>query len=182
MNKLIYLSYFILLNGSNNISSVVSTSVIPKLGLCTSIDCDRDSDCQPGLLCADQYKIELKLAGYDERKANCKNKEVFKKVKQEVCFDPKTLKNFKKNNPNRINACSTTTSCSKDVQCKSGLFCAGQHKVQLKAAGYDERKANCPIVGKTKVKLNVCFNPKILNLHGGGGGGKFVEQKYLKLY
>jgi hypothetical protein len=59
------------------------------LGLCES-DCDRDSECQPGLICADAHKKELRKIGLDERAANCYN--VVKPRKYEVCFDANILK------------------------------------------------------------------------------------------
>ena len=59
--------------------------------------------------------------------------------------------------------------CDKDSDCKTGLWCADQHKKELKAKGFDVRKANCGKVGKWN--FEVCFDPKILKPHGGGGGG-----------
>jgi hypothetical protein len=66
-----------------------------KLNLCES-DCDKDSDCAPGLLCADAHKKELKAIGLDERNANCytagKAKDSEIKTKDyELCFDARIL-------------------------------------------------------------------------------------------
>jgi hypothetical protein len=61
--------------------------------------------------------------------------------------------------------------CDKDTDCKPGLLCADEHKAELKAKGFDERKANCGKVGAWN--LEVCFDPKILKPSGGGGGGTF---------
>ena len=61
-----------------------------SLGLC-EVDCDNDSQCKEGLICADGNKVALKNAGFDMRKANCgpgDEKDFF----LEVCFDPKILK------------------------------------------------------------------------------------------
>ena len=60
-----------------------------KLGEC-EMDCDKDSDCKGKLICADQYKKELRKAGYDPRKANC-GKGSKKEQYYEVCFDPTIL-------------------------------------------------------------------------------------------
>jgi hypothetical protein len=64
-----------------------------KIGLCqVELDCDIDSDCQDGLLCADAHKKELEAAGHDPRKANCPYSSTGKKKSYlEVCFDPKIL-------------------------------------------------------------------------------------------
>jgi hypothetical protein len=59
-----------------------------SLGLCES-DCDLDTDCAAGLVCADQHKDALKAVGLDSRKANCYN--VVKPQFYEVCFDPSIL-------------------------------------------------------------------------------------------
>lgn len=71
----------------------VSASVDTKLGLCQmEADCDFDSDCQNGLMCADAHKKELEVAGHDSRKANCPYSDSDKKYLYfEVCFDPKIL-------------------------------------------------------------------------------------------
>lgn len=58
-----------------------------KLGLC-QVDCDVDSDCQPGLWCADAHKPALTDAGYDSRKVTCGN---VGEWNEEVCFDPKLI-------------------------------------------------------------------------------------------
>jgi hypothetical protein len=51
-------------------------------------DCDKDSDCASGLLCADKHKGELAALGYDKRKANCGN---VGRSNEEVCFDASLL-------------------------------------------------------------------------------------------
>jgi hypothetical protein len=67
--------------------TVVLTADATKLGLC-QFDCDDDSDCVPGLWCADDHKLALALAGFDSRKANCGK---VGRWKEEVCFNPKIL-------------------------------------------------------------------------------------------
>ena len=64
------------------------------------------------------------------------------------------------------------TDCDKDYECSQGLWCADQHKNQLKNAGFDERKANCGPVGDWNYE--VCFDPRILGMKGGAGGGTFI--------
>ena len=71
-------------------TSIPTPSPIPPspsngiLGLC-EFDCDFDSDCADGLLCADAHKAELVAKGYDSRTADCpENQE--RKRKEEVCF------------------------------------------------------------------------------------------------
>ena len=63
--------------------------------------------------------------------------------------------------------------CDVDADCKPGLLCADAHKPELKAKGFDERKANCGKVGAWN--LEVCFDPAILKPSGGGGGGKYLK-------
>jgi hypothetical protein len=67
--------------------------------------------------------------------------------------------------------------CDVDADCKPGLLCADAHKPELKAAGFDERKANCGNVGAWN--LEVCFDPAILKPSGGGGGGTCIITKHL---
>lgn len=60
-------------------------------------DCDKDSDCERGLQCADQHKDELRAAGLDERHAYCKdvyfaNGNVYGDPSvREVCYDPSKI-------------------------------------------------------------------------------------------
>ena len=65
--------------------------------------------------------------------------------------------------------------CDVDADCKPGLWCADTHKPELKAAGFDERKANCGKIGAWN--LEVCFDPAILKPSGGGGGGTCIITK-----
>jgi hypothetical protein len=61
------------------------------IGKCDfTYDCDNDSDCTPGLLCADDHKQALQDAGYDQRTADCVIPETANKY-WEVCFDSKLL-------------------------------------------------------------------------------------------
>jgi hypothetical protein len=53
-------------------------------------DCDDDSDCAAGLICADDHKKTLIAAGFDERRANCGDVGVVN-LKWEACFDPSIL-------------------------------------------------------------------------------------------
>jgi hypothetical protein len=62
-----------------------------SLGLCES-DCDKDSDCKGGLICADEHKKELKAIGLDVRKANCYGETSAKTKYYEVCFKPSILR------------------------------------------------------------------------------------------
>jgi hypothetical protein len=63
--------------------------------------------------------------------------------------------------------------CDLDKDCKQGLWCADEHKAELKAKGFDERKANCGNVGAWN--LEVCFDPAILQPSAGGGGGTYYN-------
>ena len=97
------------------------------LGHCQH-DCDSDSDCAPGLLCADDHKDELLAAGYDERTAYCNVSIGF----SEVCFDPNMIANV---NFTASSAASTQPGlgecehdCDEDSDCASGLLCADEHK------------------------------------------------------
>ena len=63
--------------------------------------------------------------------------------------------------------------CDKDKDCKGKLLCADAHKKELKAAGFNPRKANCPLGKNKNSKMEVCFDPKILKKTSFGGGGKF---------
>lgn len=56
-----------------------------KLGECEA-DCDTDSDCKVGLLCADEHKDALEAAGLDRRRAYCGGR--LGGWSDEVCFDP----------------------------------------------------------------------------------------------
>lgn len=51
-------------------------------------DCDFDSQCTPGLLCADEHTAELVAKGFDPRTANC---DVDIASFFEVCFDSSIL-------------------------------------------------------------------------------------------
>ena len=64
------------------------------------------------------------------------------------------------------------TDCDYDKDCAPGLWCADEHKAELKKAGFDGRKANCGPGPKSKKTDEVCFDPKILKKSSGGGGGK----------
>jgi hypothetical protein len=65
------------LTGSKNDEVCFKESILESsngdvgLGECSAVDCDRDSDCADGLLCAHQHKAELKDKGFDSRKAAC---------------------------------------------------------------------------------------------------------------
>lgn len=62
---------------------------IPSGGLAEcEYDCDFDSDCAQGLVCADKHKSELAALGYDERRAYCN---VPNSGTSEVCYDPRKL-------------------------------------------------------------------------------------------
>lgn len=144
----------------------VSVDAQLNIGSCMAEDCDSDAECEPGLFCADDHKRQLRLSGFDERKANCGS---VGDSLSEVCFDPSILKPVE-----QIGICNKE-DCGKDVDCEPGLWCADSHKEALKAAGFDERKANCGAIGRWDSE--VCFDPKILKPNGGGGGGKRSKRK-----
>ena len=58
------------------------------LGECDA-DCDVDTECEPGLLCADAHMPELDVLGWDISKAYCGNHAG--KWNEEVCYDPEKL-------------------------------------------------------------------------------------------
>jgi hypothetical protein len=70
------------------VMSAMTGATQALLGNC-EWDCDKDSDCQPGLLCADAHKEALKERGFDERKAGCTGD--LGAWNEEVCFDPSIL-------------------------------------------------------------------------------------------
>ena len=59
-----------------------------KLGRCQA-DCDRDSDCASGLVCAKQHATELRSRGFDRKVANCGR--VLGGLFDWVCFSPDIL-------------------------------------------------------------------------------------------
>lgn len=62
--------------------------------------------------------------------------------------------------------------CAVDSDCNEGLWCADAHKAELKARGFDGRKANCGLGEREDKYKELCFDPKILKKSGGAGGGK----------
>jgi hypothetical protein len=115
-----------------------------KLQEC-EFDCDFDADCESGLLCADEHKVELSAAGKDERKVYCGN---VGGTYDEVCYDP----------ARKLQECEF--DCDTDEDCELGLQCADAHEQDLSDAGYDERKAYCGNVGEWNDE--VCFDPTII--------------------
>ena len=112
-------------------------------------DCDKDEDCGVGLLCADEHKVELAAKGWNPRKADCVGN--VGRWNEEVCFDEGLIA--------KLGVCEF--DCDLDSDCESWLLCADEHKGELKAAGWDERKANC--VGNVGAgNEEVCFDPSIL--------------------
>jgi hypothetical protein len=80
-------------NGTTTDDYEVDDDVSMLLMEC-EFDCDFDSDCAPGLLCADEHKEELADQGLDPRKAYCDDvspgpgtSEDIRSV-AEVCYDP----------------------------------------------------------------------------------------------
>jgi hypothetical protein len=60
------------------------------LGLCDfTWDCDEDHQCEKGLICADRHKKQLKLAGFDQRTADCGPGAIYPLY--EVCFKPSLI-------------------------------------------------------------------------------------------
>jgi hypothetical protein len=64
-------------------------------------DCDRDTDCQDGLWCAEEHKLDLLLSGYNMNQANCTVSRSQLLI-SEVCFDPIILRNNKRTNKNKM--------------------------------------------------------------------------------
>lgn len=155
----------ILLLLGSGVSAIKNGSV----GECKG-ECDEDAHCKPGLLCADRHEIELQKAGLDLKKAYCGN---VGKVNYEVCYDP--LKIGKVTGPIVTKPAAgppkglCQADCDLDIDCAPGLWCADQHHVELRAAGFDDRKANCN-VPNLQWNFEVCFAPAILKKSGGGGG------------
>lgn len=77
-------------------SSGVGTDDKPLRKEC-QFDCDFDSDCAPGLLCADAHKQELTEKGLDPRKAYCQDSLPGSGFTEddrrfgEVCYDPESV-------------------------------------------------------------------------------------------
>lgn len=114
-------------------------------------DCDSDSDCLPGLLCADDHKIELLALGLDPRKADCGNAG---DSNDEVCFKEELIESFA-----GLGDCQF--GCDVDDDCAAGLLCADDHKHELETNGLDNRKAACfPDVGPSNEE--VCFKEGLL--------------------
>jgi len=127
-----------------------------KLKKC-EYDCDRDSDCEDGLLCADKHKKQLKKKNLDPRKADCGD---VGKWNEEVCFD-KTLLDGPDPGPGPAGDMEECDfDCDKDTDCKGDLLCADQHKKALKRKGFDPRKADCGDVGEWNEE--VCFDPSLI--------------------
>jgi von Willebrand factor type D domain len=155
---------FVILSLSG-VTAVASKKLIAEC----KTECDEDSQCMPGLLCADRHEIELRAAGLDIKKAYCGN---VGKPNYEVCYDPKKI--GKVTGPivtkaQEIKSGLCQADCDLDIDCAPGLWCADEHHVALKAAGFDTRKANCN-VENLPWNHEVCFDPKILDKTGGGGG------------
>jgi Dictyostelium (slime mold) repeat len=77
-----------------------------KCGECVVRDCDKDSECNTGLLCADAHKTELTALGLDPRKAYCGN---LGARNWELCYDPKKV----------------VATCKNDGDCSDGDVCNG---------------------------------------------------------
>jgi von Willebrand factor type D domain len=73
-----------------------------------------------------------------------------------------------------VGKCDFSIDCDEDHQCLKGLICADRHKKQLKAAGYDNRLANCgPSTNPSKPLYEVCFEPSLIYKSGGFGDPHF---------
>jgi von Willebrand factor type D domain len=73
-----------------------------------------------------------------------------------------------------LGRCDFSIDCDEDHQCMKGLICADRHKKQLKAAGYDNRLADCgPSTNPSKPLYEVCFDPKLIYNSGGFGDPHF---------
>jgi von Willebrand factor type D domain len=134
------------------------------------VDCDFDSDCASGLLCADEHEKELAAAGLDKQKAYCGPKGA---SNLDVCYDPAKLGKvanipvpYSPPSP-LIGLCQA--DCDLDIDCANGLWCADEHTSELRAAGLDGRLADCAVSGVSSIH-EVCFDPSILKTNGGGGG------------
>jgi hypothetical protein len=79
-----------------------------------------------------------------------------------------------------LGKCDMMQDCDDDDHCAGGLWCADDHKAELKAAGFNTRLADC---GGQTVDPNweVCFDPCILPgkcPNGGGMGGKSLPSAF----
>jgi von Willebrand factor type D domain len=73
-----------------------------------------------------------------------------------------------------LGKCDFSIDCDEDHQCMKGLICADRHKKQLKAAGYDNRLADCgPSTNPSKPLYEVCFEPSLIYKSGGFGDPHF---------
>ena len=150
----VYVKY----SGAPDDAPGVPASEINLLTECEA-DCDLDSDCAPGLLCADEHKQELKRAGLNKRRAYC-DVNIFKF--SEVCYDPAKVPV----NPNRdckgndkCGECEPR-DCDNDNQCETGLLCADQHKQELSEAQLDPRKAYCGSnLPGVQSNWELCYDP-----------------------
>ena len=139
-------------------------------------DCDVDSDCAEGLLCADVHEKDLTDAGHDPSKAYCGS--VGTGLPHfEVCYDPNKLATAPvkaiKPRPSKEGIKGLCEAdCDLDADCLPGLWCADQHTGELMDAGLDTQVVNCK--GDFPGGIDVCFDPAVLKKNGGGGGGMYI--------
>ena len=120
-------------------------------------DCDKDSDCNKDLVCAEGHKSELQKAGLDYRKAYCSKNHKSGNARThdtyEVCYDPKKVVAKPK-----LKECEY--DCDSDSDCESGYYCAEKHRSELSKKGWDSRRAYCPKKSGMPRHSEVCYNPK----------------------
>jgi hypothetical protein len=161
---------------------VAGTSAQPKE---CQFKCAQDSDCSPGLHCADGREKELESQGFHKRWAYCTAAQypylaAKKDVKEEVCYDPKKL--IPKNKPDPktlvypppsplIGECKS--DCDFDTDCLPGLLCADEHSDELRKQGLDPRFGTCKTQPGLRKDFEVCYKPK----ERGGFGGTFNQNQ-----
>jgi hypothetical protein len=143
-------------NHNNNNDEVVCTSK-NKCDECEPHDCNNDSQCATGLLCADSHHAQLKSIGSNHHKAYCGAN--VGASESDLCFNPnKLLKKCTKDD--KCDACEAR-DCDSDDQCSKGLKCAYKHTKELINAGLDSQKAYCDDnIGFDNWDL--CYDPKAL--------------------
>jgi hypothetical protein len=159
-----------LIKNSFIFASFISSVIGSRIREC-QIDCERDSDCDSGLLCADDHSIELRNQGYSPKKAYCTGDTGYSNA--DVCYDPYKVVEKGPGAPYEPqgNKQLCESDCDFDSNCAKGLLCADEHGPELVAKGFDEALANCNV--HISDIYEVCFDPAIISDPGEGLGGTF---------